>query len=96
MSGVAVYRCRACGHAVFPRLLLCGRCGGGDWAEEETGEGVLEEATAVTATKVRIGSVRSAAGPVLIARVEDEAEPSETVRLARDGDGAVVAYRDSR
>lgn len=94
MSPVAVYRCGSCGDAVFPRLLLCGRCGGSDWVEEQTDEGILEEATAVSATGVRIGSVRSAAGPMLVARIEGPADPGETVRLDRR-DGVVVAYRDS-
>jgi uncharacterized OB-fold protein len=96
VNGVVVYRCGACGEAVFPRLLLCGRCGGADWLEEETDEGVLEEVTTVAAADVRIGSVRSAAGPMLVARVEGGADAAETVRLRRGADGAVVAYRDSR
>jgi uncharacterized OB-fold protein len=88
---LVVFRCTSCDHAVFPRRLLCPRCGGAAFAEEEAARGTLEE---VTTGRVSIGSVRTKAGPLVVARIEG-VEPGE-VALGRADDGAVVAYRASR
>jgi uncharacterized OB-fold protein len=89
---LVVFRCASCRHAVFPRRLHCPRCGVAEFAEEETAHGTLEE---VTAADVRVGSVRTAAGPLVVARVEDDVERGE-VEVGRGDDDAIVAYRASR
>lgn len=91
MRPLVVFRCTACEHAVFPRRLLCPRCGAAAFDEVETAYGVLEEATRVG---VAIGSVRTDAGPLVVARAESGVEPGE-VAVGRADDGAVVAYRAS-
>jgi uncharacterized protein len=88
---LVVFRCTSCSHTVFPRRLLCPRCGGAGFAEEDVERGTLEE---VTSARVRIGSVRTAVGAVVVARVEDDVEPGE-VAVGRADGGAVVAYRAS-
>jgi uncharacterized protein len=88
---LVVFRCTSCSHAVFPQRLLCPRCGGAAFTDEEVERATLEE---VTSARVRIGSVRTEAGPVVVARVEDDVEPGG-VAVGRADDGAVVAYRAS-
>lgn len=77
---LTVYACTACGHVVFPRRLLCPRCGGAELAERAAEEGVLEEVTA-SRSSIRIGSIRTDAGPVVLARLLADLEPGARVRL---------------
>ena len=97
-AGVPICVCRACGHAVFPPRLLCPRCGGSEWREEAAERGVVEEATKavfrVRSEPVtrRLASVRTEVGPVVIARLLDDAGPGAAVSLALS-DGAVTARR---
>jgi uncharacterized OB-fold protein len=97
-AGVPIRVCRTCGHAVFPPRLLCSQCGGADWRDAVAESGVVEEATeAVFRTSGerlahRIASVRTDAGPVVIARLVDGVEPGAAVSLDVS-DGAVTARR---
>jgi uncharacterized OB-fold protein len=79
-GGLTVYACTACDHVVFPRRLACPHCGGSEFIERVAEEGVLEEATASRAG-VAIGSIRTDAGPVVLARLLAELEPGARVRL---------------
>jgi uncharacterized protein len=97
-AGVPIWVCSACGHAVFPSRLLCSRCSGADWREETVEHGVVEQATeasfrtgAELVTR-RLASVRTDAGPIVIARLLDDAEPGAAVALTLS-DGAVTARR---
>jgi hypothetical protein len=56
--------------------------------EEET---ALRRDGAAPENKVRLGSVRLASGPVVIARIADQATAGAVVRLAVDPHGAIWA-----
>ena len=84
---LTVFVCESCGRAVFPRRLLCPECGGRDWREEAVQQGVLE---AVAEREARVGAVRTALGPVAIARIESDARPGAEVRLDEEGDTPVA------
>lgn len=86
--GLPVSVCLDCGHAVFPARALCPRCGSARWLEELVEGGVVEEATSRAGTGV--ASVRTDAGPVVIARSPDSAPPGSRVALELDA-GAPVA-----
>lgn len=78
-----VFVCASCGRAAFPQRLLCPDCGGRDWREEPVESGVLE--AVADRGEVRVGAVRTALGPLAIARVEGDARPGAQVRLDEDG-----------
>jgi uncharacterized protein len=92
-DGLPISVCSTCGHAVFPYRLLCPRCGGAEWRNEEVGSGVVEEVTTLrrapggpVAAPVPLGSVRLDGGVVVIARLEGALKPDDPVRLEyRDG-----------
>lgn len=74
---LTIFRCRACGEALFPARYRCPRCGAADWMEEAAPEGVVEESTVVRhrvgalgAGDVHLASVRIGAGAVAGAVVE--------------------------
>ena len=80
MSGVfAVPACDACGRALWPPRPVCPRCGGTAFTDVPAGEGVIEEATQTA--QAALASIRLAAGPVVIARLESPAGPGEAVTL---------------
>jgi uncharacterized protein len=93
-GGLPISVCSTCGHAVFPYRLLCPRCGGAEWRNEEVGSGVVEEVTTLcrapgrpVAAPVPLGSVRlEGVVVVVVARLEGGLEPGDPVRLEyRDG-----------
>ena len=86
-----VFVCEACGRAVFPRRLLCPDCGGAEWRREAVEAGVLE--AAADQGDVRIGAVRTALGPLVIARLEGEPQPGGDVSCREDGDIPVAGER---
>lgn len=75
--------CTSCGHAVFPPRVMCPSCGGRRWRTEHVDHGVLEEVT--ERDSVRIGSVRTDLGPVVVARLGEHANPGDRIRLDADG-----------
>ncbi len=90
--------CEGCGTAAFPRPLLCRACGGAAFREEPSADGTVEEATRLHRSPgrsheppVALGSVRTDAGPVVVARLAGGPEPGSRVRLELD-DGAPVAH----
>jgi uncharacterized OB-fold protein len=83
---LVAFVCEACGEAVFPARALCPRCGDDRWREQTVEEGVVEQVTEHRG--VPIASVRTALGPVVIARCSEQ--PGSRVRLGAD-DGAPVA-----
>jgi len=80
--------CRACGHALWPPRPVCPRCGGTEFAPLPASGGVVEETT--LAGETALASVRSSAGPVVIARLAAQAAAGAAVELrwARAPDGA--------
>jgi uncharacterized OB-fold protein len=92
-GGVPVWRCSACGHAVFPARLLCPRCGAADWESREVDEGVVDGATVVRRAPggplpvpVPLGTVSLEGGVLVVARLEPGLEEGHSVRLEyRDG-----------
>jgi uncharacterized OB-fold protein len=84
-----LFVCGSCGRAVFPQLLLCPECGGTDWRREPVDAGVLE--AVADRGDVRVGAVRTPSGPLVIARVEGDAQAGATVQLGEDGDVPVAS-----
>jgi uncharacterized OB-fold protein len=72
---------------VFPHRFLCPDCGSGEWREEPVESGVLE---ASADREVRVGAVRTPLGPLVIARIESDAEPGADVVLDQEGDVPVA------
>ena len=88
MSGLPIWVCSACAHAVFPARLLCARCGGSEWRRNDVSEGVVEESTvlrrapgAAALDPVPVGSVRVADGVLVVARIEAGMEEGAAVQL---------------
>ena len=79
----AVSRCAECSLSAWPPPAMCRRCGSIEFAPEPAAGGTLEEATG------SLGTVRTDAGPMVIARVAG-ARPGAAVTL-RVVDGAVEA-----
>jgi uncharacterized OB-fold protein len=83
----AVVGCTRCGLGAWPPPAMCRRCGSLEFTDVPAPTGVLEEiADAQPAT---LGTVRTAAGPVVVARVVG-ARPGAEVAL-RVSDGALEA-----
>lgn len=64
---IPVAVCTACGTAAFPPPLLCPRCAGSDWRDEEVEQGRVERVTECDG--VRIAEVRTPLGPIVIVRL---------------------------
>jgi hypothetical protein len=82
---------------VFPRLLLCPRCGAAAWRLRPLGAGTVEQVTIVhrmpgggPAEPVHVGSIRADAGPLVVARLEPGVFVGGRVVLHDEG-GAPVA-----
>jgi len=82
--------CAACGEAVFPPRALCPSCGGREWRTVEAGAGTVEETT--ERDGVRIASVRTDVGPIVVARATAGYAAGDVVRLESEG-GVPVAGR---
>lgn len=85
---LTVYVCESCGGATFPRRLLCPRCGGRAFRDEPVERGTLEGVGDRGA--VRVGAVRTAAGPLAIVRIEGDAQTGAEVALDADGEVPVA------
>lgn len=84
-----LFVCTSCGRSVFPHVLLCPKCGSAGWRREPIDAGVLE--AVADRGEVRLGAVRVASGPLVIARVEGDAKAGATVQLDEDGDVPVAS-----
>ena len=93
----AVPRCRGCGHAVYPARVLCPRCGAGDWDEVPVHRAERLESTVVTGgpgeAPAVIATLRTDAGPLVLARVPgDTGDPAASL-AADPGSGPGRRYR---
>ena len=89
--GPSVFRCVQCDHRVFPARFLCPKCHGDGFEAEVCASGVVTELTRSALSGEEAGvymlaTVASDAGPVLIARVLDEA--------VQRGDRVALVLRD--
>ncbi|TAL55969.1 zinc ribbon domain-containing protein [Pandoraea sp.] len=94
-----VFRCRQCGTTLFPSRYLCPQCGADQWAEVPAGLGTIEQATVVRhrvgvpgAGDAHLASVRTSAGPMVVARLDQALPPGEVVTLTLDDAMRVLAH----
>jgi uncharacterized OB-fold protein len=89
----SVPECTACGHAIWPPRPVCPRCGGTTFSDRDAGRGVIEETT--RSEQTLLASVRTHAGPIVIARLVRDAPAGAGVELIEDaspaGDAIVIA-----
>ncbi|WP_233862776.1 Zn-ribbon domain-containing OB-fold protein [Paraburkholderia adhaesiva] len=95
---LTIFRCRACGEALFPARYRCPRCGAADWKDEAAPSGVIEESTVVRhrvgalgAGDIHLASVRTEAGAIVIARLDVPGRTGEPVLLTIDDAKRVLA-----
>jgi uncharacterized protein len=96
-SRFQVFACSACGHVDFPRRLLCPRCGTGMFRAVDASEGHVEETTVVrhragggeAGEGQRLATVRTTAGPRVIARLDEDAARGDRVELWLEANGAI-------
>ena len=93
-----VFQCKQCGATVFPARYLCSECGGGDWCERVAERGTVSEWTSVhrrvgaqDGGDVLLASVKTDAGPIVIARLDRVVQAGDEVRLAIDEQNRVLA-----
>jgi uncharacterized OB-fold protein len=78
--------CATCGAAAFPPRVICPRCGSIEWNATEARQGTVEAATENSG--VRVATVRTDQGPLLIARLTCEAKIGAIVVLTQAHDGS--------
>ena len=90
-AGVTIFRCRACGIKLFPQRLLCPRCHGVEFDEEQVHEGVIEEVAVIRHMigqenwqPRRIANVRTSGGPMLTVGLRDEAGEGTSIELFQE------------
>jgi uncharacterized protein len=89
VSELQIFRCAGCGVHLFPERLGCPGCGGRAFERVPAGPGRVKERTTLRRQAVRLGSVRLASGPIVIARLGEDTE--NEVRLEEHPDGAIEA-----
>jgi uncharacterized OB-fold protein len=96
-AGLPIGRCRACGTVLFPQRAVCPRCWSTDLEETVTRRGTVEQVTHREhrpremrrppvggwddRVVVWLASVRTEAGPVVIAWCPEELRPGAVVEL---------------
>jgi uncharacterized OB-fold protein len=97
-EGFKVFACIECGAADFPRRLMCPRCGSAGTREVAAASGTVEETTVVRRrpgmpgeSLVRLATVRTDAGPRVIARLDATMQAGVRVNLRHEADGAITA-----
>jgi uncharacterized OB-fold protein len=88
-----IYRCESCETNLFPARLHCPNCGNTRISQIKAGPGKVEQETTLRreTEPIRLGSVRLAAGPVVIARLAPAVGTTTQVRLEQQPDGAIHA-----
>ncbi|WP_031467816.1 zinc ribbon domain-containing protein [Sciscionella sediminilitoris] len=87
-EGIPMRDCLRCHHVHFPPRPVCPRCHGTEFGTVHAVHGLVEELTEVR--EARIGSVRSEAGPLVVAALPADVEPGARVRLSTGPGGAYV------
>jgi len=84
MSGepFSVSACVECSHALWPPRPVCPYCGGVAFEPRDATSGTIEEATRHAGAA--LASVRTSAGPIVIARLSAEASTGGAVELSWD------------
>lgn len=88
---LTVPACALCDHAIWPPRPVCPRCGGTAFRDRDAGRGVIEGTT--RSEETLLASVRTLAGPMVIARLQREAAVGTDVGLtaeAAPGGGVIV------
>jgi uncharacterized OB-fold protein len=96
--------CESCDHAVFPPRLACPHCGSRAWRTTAAEYGALQHVTVVrrspvvsaSGAPVWLGLVRTDVGPVLIVRVDENAEPGDRVQLSANGSALIARPAQSQ
>jgi uncharacterized OB-fold protein len=95
---LTVFACAACGTAAFPQRLACPQCGSRDSRAIEAAQGIVEETTIIrhragehSDAPIHLATVRTLAGPLVIAQLEGTTDTGALVRLFLDPDGAIIA-----
>jgi hypothetical protein len=83
MRPFSVAGCARCGLAAWPRPAMCRRCGSLTFDEVPATDGILEEAT--DAPHATLGTVRTSAGPVVVARILGVRAGDRVALRVRDG-----------
>lgn len=98
MATLTVHACAACGQREFPERLLCPACGGRDFVDVDAGCGSVEDVTALhrrpgsgAGELAWLATVRTDAGPRVIAQLEGPLEAGAPVELRLGADGAIRA-----
>jgi len=97
VSELEIQQCLRCSAAWFPDRLRCPGCGARKWQRVPAGEGTVEQDTwvhrppAPDGAPVRLGSIRLDAGPIVIARLQEDVGTGRRVRLDSGADGVVRA-----
>jgi uncharacterized OB-fold protein len=93
-----VFACGVCGAVEFPRRLLCPQCGSVQQHEVAAGAGTVEETTVVRhragahgEAPVHLATIRTQAGPRVIARLGSALLRGAQVSLQQQADDAIVA-----
>lgn len=89
-DGLDIPVCAQCGLAAFPPHLACSHCGSMSWDSVVALTGVADEITVLRRTvgsdpeapAIALGSVRTQAGPTVIARLDLEVRAHDEVELA--------------
>lgn len=104
MTELEIQRCGSCGAGLFPERLRCPACGSLRFERVPAGLGRVEEQTTLRRPPrrqdgadgggpIRLGSVRLQAGPIVIARLDEEVGAGAGARLELAPDGAIWARK---
>ncbi len=95
-----VFRCAGCGTTLFPARYFCPCCGGREWTELTAEHGTVTAATVVRhrvaaegGSDIHLASVATAAGPIVIARLDSPGHIGDSVSLEHDEQHRILARR---
>ena len=96
-TGISVQKCATCGHTHFPPTAVCPRCWGDHLIRTRCTTGEVEDVTSIDSGRVRIASLRTAAGPLVVGSLQ-QGKPGDVVALTeRPGEpGAAFVPSDPR
>ena len=79
---LTVPACARCGHAMWPPRPVCPRCSATAFHDRDAGRGVIEATT--RSEETLLASVRTLAGPIVIARLRRHATVGADVELTAE------------